>query len=577
MRSGPVRSEAAQCQDCYKCLRQCPVKAIRVAQGHAAIDPERCVACGACVEACPAGAKRVRDDLPRVKGLVAGSGPVVASLAPSWISEFPGLAPARMAAALRRLGFAGAGETALGAQEVSARIARDLDREKGRLWLSTACPVAVSLVRGTRPDLAAHLTPVASPAQAHAAMLQRAFGAEAKVVFIGPCIGKKLEAESHPGLLAAALTFEDLRTWLDDAGLAPADLEPGPDDAFAGGPAAEGAFYPVEGGMARATRLNMATDRTRFLTLAGVTAIREALEGLRPPAEGNLFLELLACEGGCVRGPKATRRSPVEAYMRILDAARTEPGAYPRSWGPGLGRTYDPRPQAGPVFRDDQLEAALHQIGKRCAGDELNCGACGYDTCRALASAILAGDAEGLMCVSNLRRLAEKKANALLRTLPLGVVIVDQDLRIIESNEEFARIMGEDALTAYQAIPGLADARLEKFVPFGDRFREVLAGGDEIIRQNLQCGEKVLSATIFAVEPHQVAGALLLDVTGEEERRRQVIGKAELVIQNMLGNVQEIAFSLGRNAARSEGILNSIIAEFSGQERTGGGAHEPRP
>jgi len=567
VRAGPVHSEAAHCQDCYKCLRQCPVKAIRVAKGHAAIDPERCIACGACVEACPAGAKRVREDLPRVRELIGGGAEVVASLAPSWIAEFPGLAPERMAAALRRLGFAGAGETALGAQEVSARIARDLDRETGRLWLSTACPVAVSLVRGTRPDLAAHFTPVASPAQAHAASLQRTFGPCARVVFIGPCIGKKLEAADHPGLLEAALTFEDLRAWMEEEGVDPETLQPGPGDAFAGGPAAEGALYPVEGGMARATRLNMATRGTRFLTLAGVSAIREALDGLALPAEGNLFLELLACEGGCVRGPKASRRSPVDAWMRIQDAARTEPGAYPRTWGPGLERAYPPRPQAPPAFREEQLETALRQIGKGSPGDELNCGACGYDTCRALAGAILAGDAEGLMCVSNLRRLAEKKANALLRTLPLGVVIVDQGLAIIECNEEFARITGEDALTAYEAIPGLAGARLEKFVPFGDRFRQVLAGGEEIIRQNLTCGEKVLSGTIFEVEPGLVAGALLLDVTGDEERRRQVIGKAELVIQNLLGNVQEIAMSLGRNAARSEGLLNSIIAEFSGQER----------
>lgn len=577
MRAGPVHSEPAHCQDCYKCLRHCPVKAIRVARGHAVIDPERCIACGACVEACPAGAKRVRDDLPRVKDLIAGGAAVAASLAPSWVSEFPGLAPARMAAALRRLGFAEAGETALGAQEVSARIARDLDRETGRLWLSTACPVAVSLVRGTRPDLAAHLTPVASPAQAHAAALRRTFGPGVRVVFIGPCIGKKLEAGEHPDLLEAALTFEDLRAWMAQAEVDPETLEPGPGDAFAGGPAAEGALYPLEGGMARATRLNMATGNTRFLTLAGVAAIREALDGLVPPAEGNLFLELLACEGGCIRGPKASRRPPVDAWMRIQDAARTEPGAYPRAWGPGLERTYPPIPRPAPAFRRDHLETALRQIGKGAPEDELNCGACGYDTCRALAGAILAGDAEGLMCVSNLRRLAEKKANALLRTLPLGVVIVDQDLGIIECNEEFARITGEDAQTAYAAIPGLAGARLEKFVPFGDRFREVLAGGDEIIRQNLVCGDKVLSATIFEVEPRQVAGALLLDVTGDEERRRQVIGKAELVIQNMLGNVQEIAMSLGRNAAQSEGLLNAIIAEFAGQERPGGWTHGPRP
>jgi iron only hydrogenase large subunit-like protein len=570
LKSGPVYSETAQCQDCYKCLRHCPVKAIRVAQGHAAIDPARCIACGACVEACPAGAKRVRDDLPQVKAYLAAGRRLAASVAPSFLSEFPGLAPERLVAALRRLGFTWVGETALGAQVVSAHLARTLDEGTGRIFISTACPVAVDLVCKYVPDRVPDLTPLDSPAQAHARLLQERFGADVTVVFIGPCIGKKLEAAARPGLLAAALTFEDVRAWMAEADLDPWTLEPGPEDTFAGGTASEGIYYPIEGGMSHATELNLTTERTRFLTLSGVAAIREALLELPAPGEGNLFLELLACEGGCVRGPKATRRSTVAARMDILDAAHPEPGAYPRPAQPAVGCAFQPRPQVEASWAEEPLRLALLRIGKQGPEDELNCGACGYDTCRALARAILAGHAEGLMCVSNLRRLAEKKANALLRTLPLGVVIVDQDLQIIESNEEFARIMGEDALTAYQAQPGLAGAHLEKFLSFGERFRDVLGGGEELIRQNIQSGGQTLSATIFAVEPRHVAGALLLDVTGEEDRRRQVIGKAEEVIQNLLGNVQEIAFSLGRNAAKSEGILNSIIAEFSGQERPEG-------
>jgi iron only hydrogenase large subunit-like protein len=566
MKAGPVYSEQAHCQDCYKCLRECPVKAIRVTGGHAVVTPERCIACGACVEACPSNAKRVREDLPLVEALLARGGPVAASLAPSYLSEFPGLAPGQLIAALRRLGFSAVSETALGAQEVSALLAHNLDRETGRLWLSTACPVAVDLVRKYVPERVADLTPLVSPALAHARLLREGLGETTAVVFIGPCIGKKLEAANHPDLLQAALTFEELRLWLDREGILPSDLAAGPGDRFALGEAAEGSLYPIEGGMIQATRLNMTSEGTRFLTLSGVETIRAALAELPEPGPGNLFLELLACEGGCVRGPKSAHCSSVSARMRVLDGVRAEPGAYPRPADLDVAQGYEPLPQADPAFSGDRLQEALLRIGKQGLEDELNCGGCGYDTCRALAAAILANQAEGRMCVSYLRQLAEKKANALLRTLPLGAVIVDQDLQIIESNEEFARIMGEDALTTYQAIPGLAGAHLDKFLAFTDRFRDVLAGGDEIIRQNITSGKQILSATIFTVEPRRVVGALLLDVTGEEERRKQVIGKAELVIQNMLGNVQEIAFSLGRNAARSEGILNSIIAEFSGQE-----------
>jgi PAS domain-containing protein len=518
------------------------------------------------VEACPANAKRVREDLHLVEELLARGVKVAASLAPSYLSEFPGLAPGQVIAALRRLGFSEVSETALGAQEVSARLGRELDREEGRIWLSTACPVAVDLVRKYVPERVADLTPLASPALAHARLLREGLGDAIAVVFIGPCIGKKLEAAANPGLLQAALTFEELRLWLDREGVLPDALVPEPGDRFALGEAAEGSLYPIEGGMIQATRLNMASNATRFLTLSGVATIRAALEELPDPGPGNLFLELLACEGGCVRGPKSAHCSSVSARMRVLDGARTEPGAYPRAAALDVAQVFEAQPQVDPAFSELRLEEALLRIGKQGREDELNCGGCGYDTCRALAAAILADQAEGRMCVSYLRQLAEKKANALLRTLPLGAVIVDRDLQIIESNEEFARIMGEDAMTTYQAIPGLAGAHLDKFLAFGDRFRDVLAGGDEIIRQNITSGKQIISATIFTVEPRRVVGALLLDVTGEEERRKQVIGKAELVIQNMLGNVQEIAFSLGRNAARSEGILNSIIAEFSGQE-----------
>ncbi len=573
MKPGAVYSEQTQCQDCYKCVRECPVKAIRVSGGHAVVMPERCIACGACVGACASGAKRVREDLADVVALIASGIPVVVSLAPSFRSEFPGLAPTRLIAALKRLGFAAVSETALGAQEVSARLAQDLDASQGRTWISTACPVAVDLVAKYLPERAGDLTPVDSPLQAHARMIRQE-RPDAAVVFIGPCIGKKLEAARTPDLIQVALTFEDLRHWFVLAGVDPDTLEPGESDVFWPREAREGSLYPIEGGMVQATQLNMATEGTRFVTLSGLEPIRAALGDLPQLGEGNLFLELLACEGGCVCGPKATRGSAVKARMEVLDGARMEPTAYPRAVSLGIDRTWAAEAPEALHFDDEALGEALRRIGKLGSGDELNCGGCGYDTCRELATAILAERAEERMCVSHLRRQAEKKANALLRTLPLGVVIVDQALRIIESNEEFARITGEDAQVAFEAQPGLGGAYLEKFVPFVNRFRDVLADGDDIIREKVDCGSRIFSATIFTVEAHRVVGGLLLDITDAEDRQRQIIEKAELVIQNMLGNVQEIACSLGRNAARSEGILNSIIAEFTGPERED--VHVPR-
>ncbi len=566
---GAVYSEQAQCHDCYKCVRGCPVKAIRVTVGHATVMPERCIACGACVVACPSGAKIVRNDTALVVRLLETRARVVVSLAPSFVSEFRGLEPARLIAAIRSLGFHGVSETALGAQEVSAWIAQELEGVRGQLMLSTACPVAVDLVQKFQPELVSRLSPVRSPLLAHAELLRAHLGQDIAVVFVGPCIAKKLEAESHPTLLDAVLTFEDLRKWLAQESLDPAALTPGPEDRFLLGPAAEGALYPVEGGMAEATRLNMRSSHTRFMTLSGLGQIQGALLNLPEPADKNIFLELLACEGGCVCGPKVSRQEAVASRMTVLDCAQEELGAYPRRPAvPVLGR-YLPNPRHETPFDETSITQSLERIGKRGEADELNCGACGYDTCRDLARAILDGRAEGRMCVSNMRNLAQKKANALLRTLPFGVVIVGERLEIIECNEEFVRLMGEDAWLVHETQPDLAGTHLEKFLPFTEHFRKVLESGAEIIRESLPCRERTLSVTIFTVEAHRVIGALLLDVTETERRQQQVIEKAQQVIQNMLGNVQDIAFSLGRNAAKSEGILNSIIEEFAVRERQG--------
>ena len=181
----PIFTVEAECQDCYKCVRHCPVKAIHVEAGHAKVQPERCVACGKCVAVCPVQAKRIRSDLGRVKHLLETGRPVYVSLAPSWPSEFPKTEAGQLIHALHRLGFAGVSETALGAQEVSAALAKELAQAKGGLYVSSACPVAVDYIEKYLPELAEAITPVLSPALAHARLLRKTFGDQIAVVFIG--------------------------------------------------------------------------------------------------------------------------------------------------------------------------------------------------------------------------------------------------------------------------------------------------------------------------------------------------------------------------------------------------------
>lgn len=557
--TSPVYSIDAQCRDCYKCVRHCPVKAIRVEDDHATVSPHACVFCGRCVAVCRHSAKQVRDDLPRARALLRQKRPVYASLAPSFVAEFPGVRPAQLTAALKRLGFAAVHETAEGAERVSQAVAALLDRADAGLFLSTACPVAVDLIRRYYPAHAAALTPVLPPMLAHARQLKTRYGEDAPVVFIGPCIGKKRDADNNRGLLHTALTFEELRRWLVVTGIDPADMP----DAPACAPPGEGAFYPVEGGMNQTIRacLTRRDLDDALLTVSGLGPIVAALETFDPATlRRPLFLELLACQGGCVAGPKTSARDTIRAQLDVLARARQ---AVSRPPAPAaVACDWPAEPVAVPGFDEPDILTALRRLGKYQKEDELNCGGCGYDSCRALACALLRGVAEPQMCVSHMRQLAQKKTNALSRALPYGLVIADAHLRIMECNERFAKLFGDTLTTAYEARPGLRDADLTRILPFPHLFRSVLDSGHEIIRKSLKINTRIFSVTVFNVEPRAAVGALLLDVTETEQRRQQLIEKSRTVIQNTTKTVQEIAFMLGKNSAQSELILTSAIDMF---------------
>jgi iron only hydrogenase large subunit-like protein len=560
--TSPVYSVDAQCRDCYKCVRHCPVKAIRVENDHAAVTPQTCILCGRCVSVCSHSAKQVRDDLPRARALLRRSRTVHASLAPSFVSEFPDVSPAQLATALQRLGFAGVHETAEGAERVSQEVAVLLDKAHSGLFLSTACPVAVELITRYHPEFAADLTPVMPPMLAHAAQLKARFGADAQVIFIGPCIGKKRDADQTPDLIHTALTFEELRRWLIVTGIDPRDMPDAPDYA----PPGEGAFYPIEGGMNQTIRqfLKRRDLDDALLTVGGLDHIDAMLKTLGPrTTERPLFLELLACEGGCIAGPKISAHNTVVAHLDVLAHARA---AVARTPAPAkIAHAWPPQPVETPAFSEEQIAGTLRSLGKYQKEDELNCGGCGYDSCRALAHAVLQGVAEPQMCVSHMRQLAQKKTNALALALPYGLVIADAHLRIMECNERFAKLFGDTLATAYESRPGLRDADLTRILPFPRLFKAVLDSGHEIIRKSVKLDAKIFSVTVFNVDPHTVFGALILDITETEQRRQQLIEKSRTVIQNTTKTVQEIAYMLGKNSAQSELILNSAIDMFSAE------------
>jgi PAS domain-containing protein len=397
----------------------------------------------------------------------------------------------------------------------------------------------------------------------HCKMLRAHYGDDIATVFIGPCIAKKQEAEQHPELLDAVLTFEDLDQWLIEENILVTEIEETPADRFEPEEAEEGALYPIEGGMVPGIAANREVSSSQFMSFSGISNVEQALKGIPEwHPEHNIFFELTACAGSCVNGPKAGRNTSV-ARRRYDIVHYAKPAAdLPRKALLGIAREYSASPVARNEYSDLQLQEALRSVGKYSAEDELNCGGCGYDSCRDFVHALIARNAERMMCATYTRRLAQKKANALLQKMPSAVVIVDEDLKIVECNSNFMMLFAADV----ERAKDLEGSAIDAVMPFSYLFRRVLDSGEDIVGHDIRYQRSILNTSVFTIEPHSVMCGIFQDITKPIFQKEQIIGRAREVIQKNLMTVQKIAYLLGENAADSEIILNSIVRSFSPEE-----------
>jgi iron only hydrogenase large subunit-like protein len=581
----PIYTELTECRDCYKCVRGCPVKAIQVKDGSAVVIKDRCIYCGHCVDVCPSHAKKIRNDIARVKQFMKGKQRVIASIAPSFAAEFSGQEDALLSA-LIKLGFCGVSETSIGAALVNATIDDYASKHDGACpFISTACPSVVELVHKYYPELVSKLMPVPSPLQCHSAYLRHLYGDDIGIVFLGPCIAKKVEADETPGYPDFALTFGELRSWLDDEKIDLSTIDASDPPVFMPCKAGSSSFYPVEGGMIASLGWGKDPFQTHAVALSGSSEVIGSLKYMQNGSPSSKsFLELLSCEGGCINGPGCEKeRSSADrkgSASRYTKARISEKGTFvaPKDFveelcekGYGvlknLGWEREEEMVDTAPFKkshtEEEIEAALHFLGKNSKSDELNCAGCGYNSCREMAIAYLDGMAEPEMCVTKMRKEAQSKIDVLLRTIPMGVVMVDQDLKIHDCNAGFLTLFGELGFEPdAQALNMVKGLPLEQFVPFHDKFGEQFQEGGKTNQYRLHYQDKFLRVTFFNVESQQLVGALFEDVTSPTVRRETVVKKAEDVIQKSLATVQQIASLLGENAADTEIMLNSLIDAF---------------
>ena len=571
----PIYTEKAKCQDCYKCLRQCPVKAIRVNNGSAEVIHELCIFCGKCIEVCPSHAKKLRSDTARARQMISLNRNVIASLAPSFPAEFD-IPVKDLIGSILQLGFYGVSETSIGADIVSRKTAEELETGT-RGIISSACPTVREYIFKYKPQLKPYLSDMVSPLHAHADLLKRIYGSDTRVVFIGPCISKKLEADDETIPVDLALTFRELREWFEEEGIDPGSTLPGENDdiGFIPEDYINASEFAIEGGMLNTVRKNVSTVDSSFFSFSGTANICTAFDDISRAAEKGVFLEYLACEGGCVSGRGMTaecsyimKRMKVLEYYRNCSSTNTSDGSRNSEAvsAPGLHSTSENVPAAvrTETHTEEEIRRVLQSLDKYDEDDEINCSGCGYNSCRDFAAALIEGKAETPMCVTHMRKIAEKKSNALMKALPLSVVITDRKLHILECNEKFLHTFSEVDLGISEKIRSRIEGMpLDRFIPENNLFADVINSDNNMMEGRLRVDGRVFRTFVFRIGQEQMIGAIFQDITSPAVKREMLIKKTEEVIEKSLSSVQQIASLLGENAAETQLILNSLIETYS--------------
>lgn len=547
----------SNCKNCYKCIRHCPVKSIRFSDGQAHIVGDECILCGGCFVVCPQNAKEIRCDVGRAKELIASGTPVYASIAPSFVANYEGADLASMTRALQALGFAGAGETAIGATVVKQEYDRMLDDGRKSVIISSCCHSINTLIQKYYAEALPYLAHTLSPMQAHCELLKKEHPG-AKTVFIGPCISKKAEAEQYPGTVDCVLTFEELSEWLRGEGIT---VEAGESQPAEDGRAR---LFPTTGGILR----TMACENPEYSYVA-LDGVENCMAALQDVIDGKLehcFLEMSACVGSCVGGPAMeNRRYPIRDRMAVDRAAgkrdfsvdQPEPDALHKEM-PFIGLH---RQMPG----SKAIEEILHKMGKVTPEQELNCGSCGYNTCREKALAIYQGKADLSMCLPYLKEKAESFSDNIFRNTPNGLIVVNEELEIQQINTAARRIMN---------IKNEQDVLGEPVVRILDpkRFLDVLSTGRSIHDERIYLSEyrKFVELSIVYDKSYHILISILRDVTNEETERekkeemgRQTIEITDKVIDKQMRVVQEIASLLGETVAETKIALTNLKESLS--------------
>lgn len=618
MQAPLVFIEEDKCKICYACVRVCPVKAIELRQSSDIpyIQPDKCIGCGSCLDVCSPGAIKYYDSKPAVNQLLDSEYKVAALIDPSISAEFDDITDYRkFVRMLHETGFDYVHDMAFGVDLVAKEYNELVSNFLGKYYILANCPPIVSLIEKYYPNLLDNLAPIVNPMIANTKVLREIYGNEVKVVFIGPCIGAKEEADrfTENAKVDEVLTFTELREMFNQHGIKESTIEFSEFDEPRG---YKGYLYPISTGIIQAAGLNqdllsgtVVTSDGKDRILAAINQFEQGIDYIQK--HFNMFY----CEG-CMMGPgmKADGKKYNRQTLTRVYAAKRLKNFNMAKWNNDLKqfqhldfkRDFKPNNQRMPAPPEEKVEEVLKIIEK--GNDQLNlgCKACGYDTCRDFAIDVANGITRPDMCImhslrskqeyirslkqsndklaktqqalqnSEKRAMEEKQlaqealetTQTMLHKLPTAVVIVDENLKIIGSNESFVTILGEDAAEINEIIPGLLGADLKTLLPvqFYKLFAYVISSNDDVIGRDVRLNDKLLNVTIFGIKKNKIAGAVIRDMYMPEVRKEEVINRVTEVIEQNLDLVQQIAFLLGEGAAKTEKMLNSIIESHKNKE-----------
>lgn len=541
----------SNCKNCYKCIRHCPVKAIRFSGNQAHIIGDECILCGHCFVVCPQNAKEIVNETEKVRVLLQ-SYPVYVSLAPSFIANYKGVGINAMRTALKKLGFADVEETALGATVVKNEYDRLLREEKRDIVISSCCHSVNLLIQKYFPKELPYLADVLSPMQAHCADLKRRHPG-AKTVFIGPCVAKKDEAAHYDGIVDAVLTYEELTEWLNHEGVV---LEKEMDSQQE----SRARFFPTTGGILKT--MNLDAPGYRYMAIDGIENCISALKDIENGNIHHAFIEMSSCVGSCVGGPVMEKYhpSPVREYIAVAEYAGDKDFVVEQPDSNDLRKHFSLIERENKMPSEAEINAALRQMGKLSKRDELNCGSCGYNTCREKAIAICQGKAEASMCLPYLQKKAEGFSDRIVNNTPNGIIVLNDAFEVQQINEAAMDIMH---------IRSSSDVLGEQVVRIMDPavFYEVQKKKFNVHNRRVYLAEYkryVELTVVYDTDNHLFIG-IMRDITDEEKERekkesisKQTIETADKVVDKQMRIVQEIASLLGETAAETKIALTKL-------------------